>query len=65
MYILGAMVLGAVVLAIYERRKGLRMVQDDAPDMPHDRNMAAFTQGEKIRAEAHAKQMPTSGFGMY
>lgn len=65
MYILGAMGVGAAILAVYERKKGIRMVQEPTEDLPHDRDIAAHTKAELIRAEAHAKQMPTSGFGIY
>jgi hypothetical protein len=51
LYLIGSIALGAVVLAIYEKRKGLKM-RYDAP--PHDAQVSergAYTQAERIRTE--------------
>ena len=48
-YILGAATIGAIGLAVYERKKNLRLKMDP-PAEPHDRNRAALTQAEGIRA---------------
>ena len=65
MYILGAMIAGAGVLALYERRKGKRLVHDDAAPAPHDRERAAHTDAERIRAEGVALHNPSGGHGMF
>ncbi len=65
MYMLCAIAIGAVILAVYEKRKGIRLMDDGLSEVPHDRELSAYTKTERMRAEAHAKQMPTSGFGIF
>ena len=51
MYLIGGVALGAVVLAIYEKRKGRKLRYDAAP---HDEKLSqrgAYTQAERVRTE--------------
>ena len=51
MYLIGGIALGAVILAIYEKRKGRKM-RYDVP--PHDAQLSergAYTQADRIRTE--------------
>jgi hypothetical protein len=59
-YILGAAVVGAVALAIYERKKNLRLRMDPHAES-HDSKRAALTQAESIRAESQIIQSHTDG----
>ncbi len=61
MYSLGAITTIAVLLAIYERRKGRRMRHDTGPDPVRDRNRAAYTEAEKLRAEISVSNPPHGG----
>ncbi len=58
-YLLGGIALGAGVLAVYERRKNLRLTQDAVPqDMPQDRERTAYTESQRIAAQSNPTQMP-------
>lgn len=64
-YIFIATAIGAAVLALYEHVKGKRMVQDTTAFIPHDRERAAHTNAEQIRAEGVALHNPSAGGGIY
>lgn len=61
MYALGALTIGAAVLAVYEWRKGRSIGMDDGPDPERDRDHAAYTDAEKLRAEISVAQPPHGG----
>ena len=61
MYGLGALLLGGAALAIYERRKGLRLREDPGPDATRDPARAAYTEAERIRAETQTNNPPHGG----
>ncbi|NNK16051.1 MAG: hypothetical protein HKP51_04000 [Sulfitobacter sp.] len=61
MYALGALALGAAVLALYEWRKGRSIGMDDSPDPTRDPVRAAYTDAEKLRAESSIAQPPHGG----
>ena len=58
---LGALAIGAVFLAVYERRKGKYIVIDDVADLHRDPARAAFSKAEAIRAEASSANPPQAG----
>ncbi|MFK7835271.1 MAG: hypothetical protein AB8B60_03530 [Sulfitobacter sp.] len=60
-YILGTIAVGAVILAIYERRKGKRIVMDDAEEPTGDSARAAHIKAEALRAEASITRPPHGG----
>lgn len=61
MHLVGALVVGAGVLAFYERGKKLRIDRDAADGSHRDPARAAFTETERIRAEGHFSNPPLAG----
>ena len=51
MYLIGGIALGAVILAIYEKRKGRKMRYDAPPHDAQQSERGAYTQADRIRTE--------------
>jgi len=62
MYLIGGTVLGAVLLALWERRKGRKIRQDAVLHGAQLTQRSAHTQSERIRAEGVALHTPSSGY---
>ena len=61
MYGLGLLTLGAVALAIHERRKGRKLRLDPGVDPTRNPDRAAYTEAERIRGEANIAHPPHGG----
>ncbi|MDF3413316.1 MULTISPECIES: hypothetical protein [unclassified Sulfitobacter] len=61
MYLIGAIAIGGVALAIYERCKHLAIVKDDPKAPPQHSDRQAHNRAEAIRTALHFGNGPHDG----